>query len=177
MPIFKVDIEKSLEGEYWTNRYLVLADDLATAVIHAQDIKSVERNIHATEVLFTKYRVSDTSVGTDVYVTFPVNDNGLSSHSSPLLPLFNVLRVDMVVPVGRPSRKYYRGILSEGSSTFNTIDSGSLGGYNTALLDLLDLPICDPQGSLITGYIAWPSVGMRQLRRGTRRRATPVIPG
>lgn len=175
MAIFKVDIEKQLESEYWTNRYLVIAEDLDEALSIGSTLSAVERTFHDVSVLFTKYRASDTVVGSDVYVTVPLNQAGLRNIGSQLLTLFNTFRLDMTVGVGRPSRKYYRGCLAEGEVVFNSLSAGLITEFESLTADLLSVALCDPQGTPITGLTVFPRVQMRQLRRGSRRRATPII--
>jgi hypothetical protein len=175
VPIYKVDIEKFYEGEYWTNRYLVDAVDLATAVLRGDALFLKEKGFHLNGVGFTKLRVSDSASNTDVYVTIPLNDFGVGGPMDNPMPLFNCLRVDFPTGVGRPSRKYYRGVLTEASVSFNSLLSTAIAFYNSALQDITDDGLVDPQGQPFTGFIVWPRVQMRQLRRGKRRRTTAIL--
>lgn len=178
MPIFKVDIEKQLGTEFWTNVYYVDTASLTDAHTVGAEIVVAERSIHRNDVLFTKYRTSDMVPGTDQFITEPLNVYGALAVASPHLALFNVLRVDLGVGIGRPSRKYLRGVLLEGDVSFNDIEAGSLALFQTDYADDLELieELVDIDGQPIIDCTVYPKVAMRQLRRGSRRSTTPVIP-
>lgn len=178
MPLFKVDIEKQLGTEFWTNVYYVDAASLTAAHAVGAEIVVAERGIHHVSVVFTKYRTSDTVPGTDQYITEPLNVTGARGPSTPLLPLFNVVRADLGVGIGRPSRKYLRGVLMEEDITFNNIDATPLALFDTDYANDLELieELVDVDGQPIINVTINPQVGMRQLRRGSRRSTTPVIP-
>lgn len=94
-----------------------------------------------------------------------------------MLPLFNVLRVDVTAAMGRGGRKYLRGVLGEEEITFNTISPGAVSTYETMycnVLDGLDY-LVKKNGVELDDWSVFPQVGMRQLRRGSKRRVTPVI--
>jgi hypothetical protein len=63
--------------------------------------------------------------------------------------------------------------MGEGQIQFNTIDPGTLTNINTnyaqGLVDLLGF--VDVDGQEITSGSVYPFVGMRQLRRGSKRKA------
>lgn len=171
------DIEKLLQGEYWTNRYIIEAADMAAALTAANTIVGAERAIHYDNVLFTRYRVSDGVAETDVYQVTNVNLFGSQALGSDhMLPLFNVLRIDFnTAGGGRPSRKYLRGCLTEPNVNFNAIASALVtavnSGYVSTLVGLASF--VDIDGQQITSGAAYPFVGMRQLRRGSKRK-TPT---
>jgi hypothetical protein len=173
--LWVVDSEKMLQGEYWTNRYIVAAATLGEATAAGNMIIGVERPIHAQNVLFTKYRVSDGVPDTDTYQVFNVNQYGTADHAgSPLLPLFNVLRVDFNTEGGgRPSRKYLRGCLAEIHIDFNTIRPADIAAWNTGYAaGMASLAaFVDVDGQQISGGSIYPFVSMRQLRRGSKRKA------
>jgi hypothetical protein len=179
MPMFAMDSQKVLNGEFWTNRYMIEATDLATATTAAAFIRDKERNVHSTIVTFDKYRVSDTVVGTDVYQV--VNDNVQGTRAAPngeWMPLFCVLRVDFnTVGGGRPSRKYLRLPLYEDDcyqgNTAQAIRTLVLTSYAGPLIGLANF--VDVDGQAFSSASASLAVGMRQLRRGSKRRALPII--
>ncbi len=169
-----VDVEKLLQGEYWTNRYIVEAANLAAATAIGSSIAAIERAILYSPVLQTKFRVSDGLNNTDVYQIFNLNLLGLNAiNTNTLLPLFNVLRVDFnTAGGGRPSRKYLRGCLAENVINFNTIDTPFLdfitANYVAPMIDLVGF--VDIDGQQITSGSPYPFVAMRQLRRGSKRK-------
>jgi hypothetical protein len=180
MPRYNVDIEKMLEGEYWTNRYVVQNADLAAAVVSANMIYEYERAIHTNIVLFTKYRASDQVPGTDVYQVVTLNTMGLATLTTDYWPLFNVVRCDFNPEGGgRPSRKYLRLPIAEGNIT-------TKGQLSTAWRDALKTAYVDPLVAMVafvdvddqalTSGSVYPFVSMRQLRRGSKRKLNPVLP-
>lgn len=176
MPRFAVDIEKLYQGEYWTNRYFVEATNLIAAQGHGQSIVTVERGLHKAVVEFTKFRTSDVVPNTDIYVTTPINLAGTVAVNGELLPLFNVLRVDFgVLGAGRPSRKFYRLPVGEGEQSDGRFLLDTLSSIVGLLAPLLSIPITDPQGQLWNSAAPARAVGMRQLRRGAKRRLLPII--
>ena len=109
----EVEIEKLYNGEYWVNRYH-LSVGIADALAPAQAILAAERTVTDSRIIFTKMNVRTTAVGDEQYFTQAVNQMGLANNSAAdLLPLFNVVRVDFSAIIGRPSRKYLRGLLIE----------------------------------------------------------------
>jgi hypothetical protein len=175
---FQIDIEKKLGSEFWTNVYQAWAQDLATAQQFAGLIIAAERLIHNTAVLFTRHRVSSVAIGDGIYTVTAVNQFGQRSVGG-LLPLFNTLRVDLNAASGRPSRKYYRGVLSEEDISGDAVDTSPFVAFGNELFDLLQTDpmttgIIDPQQERLTAVIIQPVVQMRQLRRSRRRRTSGV---
>ena len=171
----RLTIEKLHNGEYWTNVYF-LSGSIGDSASSAAAIVAAERAVTWNQVLFTKMRLDDTTEDTDVYATTPLNVFGLSDFSTnQAAALFNVVRVDFAAGSGRPSRKYLRGILNEGNVNFNTIAPASVDGIQTAYADVLaDLTdYVDVDGDNITSGVVHPFVGMRQLRRGAKKKDTP----
>lgn len=177
--LWKVDIEKKYQTEYWTNVYYVFADDLAAAHLVAFEIKEIERAILLPGIITTKYRTSDVIPGTDIYVSTSPNEAGLRADpGGGLLPLFNVVRFDLSAEAGRPSRKYMRGVLTENDIVFNDINNATLAEMDANYSDPLEAvaELRDVDSQAIVDVQAYPFVGMRQLRRGSKRRAVPVLP-
>ena len=174
MPLFQVDIEKRLGSEFWTNVYLLNADVLGTAVTFGGSVATAERGFHSDLVSFTRYRVSSVAQGDGIYSIVPIGQNGQRSGVG-VLPLFNTLRMDMTAQTGRPSRKFYRGVLGEGDINGEAVDTTPfVQGANdiAALFASTEDPfgLVDPQSQLFTGIVIHRFVQMRQLRRSTRRR-------
>jgi hypothetical protein len=180
--IFQVDIEKSFAGEFWTNVYHVEAQNLQAAAAQANDIAAGERVFHGNFVYFTKARVRSAVEGDDVYSTVILNFNGSRGSIDPIAPLFNVVRVDFQADAGRPARKYYRGCLNEGWVDGSVLTEGTVNVVLQGVQPLvnggvaLQVNLTKPNGvALVDVAVALP-IGMRQLRRGSRRRSQPILP-
>jgi len=179
--LWVLDSEKLYQGEYWTNRYIIAAADMAAATSIAIGLTNIERSISFAPILHTKVRVSDGQPGTDVYQITNINLFGLLAMSTnTFLPLFNVVRVDFnTAGGGRPSRKYLRGCLGENNVTFNSIDAAHITTINTnytqPLIDLVGF--VDVDGQEIVSGGCHPFVAMRQLRRGSKRKETTTNTG
>jgi hypothetical protein len=180
MPLFSLDIQKQRGTEFWTNRYILQLADVVSGSTSAAALVEAERAITLSSVTFTSYRVSDQTPNTDVFSITPIGLVGLrTSGVGTEMPLFNVARVDFQVSMGRPSRKYIRGSLIEG-------DSESYGALIPAYLQLVNdnyvagclavAAYVDVDGQSLISGACNANVGMRQLRRGSRRRTEPIIP-
>ncbi len=176
--LFQVDIQKTMANEYWTNVYHCNSPDQAAAVVFAQDIVEVERDIHGVGVAFTSMRVRPfpgPSEGSIIAL------GGTGERAGGLwLPLFNVCRVDFPVAIGRPSRKYYRLPITEGEVEYNSFTPAFVAAIQLALDNWFLAPgpdpLCDVDGQPLTRAVVMSTVGMRQLRRGSKRKLEPVIP-
>lgn len=175
--MFSLDIEKQFGSETWTNRYILSNPTIDNALFTAQAILDVEMAVHTEDVTFTRYRVADLDPNTDVFVIVPVLDQGAIAKTSDYLPLFNVLRVDFPAGLGRPSRKYYRLPIQEHQQAGGVWDSNAILTYNQAIgVALGDIDeYVDVDGEPLGTGVCFPNVAMRQLRRGSKRRQTPVL--
>lgn len=174
--ILQVDIEKYLNGEYWTNRYYITATSISGAVPIANAIASREQGIHSNVVQFTKARVSTPAPNDNQYTIIPLNFNGTNPDNSGLLPLFNVLRIDFPSGFGRPYRKLFRGCLTEQNTTAGLIVDSAFGALVSNYTLNMDGEITDREGIVLGRGVLFPRAQMRQLRRGTKRRQTPILP-
>lgn len=175
MAQFQVDIEKRLGSEFWSNVYHVWATDLAGAQFMGNAIVAAERTFHASTVTFTRFRASSIAVGDGIYTITPVGLTGQRNPGAALLPLFNTLRFDFNAATGRPSRKYYRGVLTENDIEGDAVNTAAFVAGSNEIADLFQTDpmtagIIDPQQEIFTGLVVWPFVQMRQLRRSRRRR-------
>lgn len=175
MARWQIDIEKRLGSEFWSNRYFVEDNGAAqTSVLDAADnLTEVERQFHASIVTFTRSRISTVVPGDGVYTIVPINLPGVRGTTN-VLPLFNTLRVDLQASVGRPSRKYYRGVLGESDIAGDAVDTApfiTLVDFQlTNAINNPEVPLVDVGGGALTGVTIFPFVQMRQLRRSRRRR-------
>jgi hypothetical protein len=176
---FMFEIEKYYNGEYWVNRYFSDAADLAGAGGVAMAVVALERAITLPIVTFTKVSVRTTALADEVYTTLPVNLLGTLNQAGDPLPLFNVVRVDIGASVGRPSRKYLRGVLEEQITLGMKITTAMItlinNTYCTPLAQLAGL--CDEDGNNFISASVKPEIGMRQLRRGSKKKPIPSTTG
>jgi hypothetical protein len=178
VPIFNVDVQKTRGGIYWTNRYQLVRDEPGLTPAEVAAFRFAEGPIHATTVQFVSLRISDAVPDTDNFTVYPLTGTGGTADGGTPLPGFCTLRVDIPVGFGRPCRKYYRTYVGENQSNGTTwipeYVSDSQALMNTLQSTVAGL--CDPQGNLWGTPVVKNTVQMRQLRRGTRRPLTPVIP-
>lgn len=183
MALYNIDIEKFMDGEYWTNRYIITSTTLPNAIEAADILVEGERSIHRTNVAFTKVRTSSAVENDAIYDSRPLTNSGLVEDNGPFLPLFNVIRVDFPVEGGgRPSRKYYRMGICAGDVVVNYRVSSSLVlGIEANLTSMLAelggnaSPMVDPQAQEVNAAAVFDRIAMRQLRKGSRRRTEPIL--
>lgn len=174
MPVFSIDIEKILGTESWTNRYFVNAPSLQDARSLAANFWTAEQEFHVTSVRFDRVRVATTTPNDDTFVIDPIGLTGLRPPVGNIVPLFNCVRVDFPKGVGRPYRKYYRGVLDEATMVFTTISAPLLGDIEASLANI-DGDNATLTGDILRAGIPVDQVAMRQLRRGSRRRTQPIL--
>jgi hypothetical protein len=178
-PLAQVDIQKVLGGEYWTNRYLIsLAPGTTEAETCAMQIAEAERNLYPVSIRINRIRISTALEGDTVFQSWDPGYVGNRNPAPPfMLPLFCIVRVDFGAGLGRPSRKYLRGALHEddveGSALTQAFKNAVVNPYANTISGLAC--VVDPQGDDLNGFTVASLIGMRQLRRGSKRRATPVI--
>lgn len=177
MAIFQIDVEKQMGTEYWTNVYHVVATDIDDATTQGQEIVLQEREIHSTGVGFVKYRVSTYPTSDGEFVIVALSGAGERTFSGGMLALFNVARTDLNIGRGRPCRKYYRAPIYEGDQEDGALTIAFRGIVDEAVQAMIvgGANLCDPEGDLVQSAITATAVGMRQLRRGSKRRLEPVI--
>jgi len=176
MAVFKVDIQTNYYGTFITNSYHVEAANLLTASNNGVAIANIQKTLIPSSVVIDTIRASTDALGDEVFYTRAVVIPGTRSGGGDALPTFCRWRVDMSIGFRRPLRKF----LLEPTETDTTG-----GGFSNAALAFIQTAYCDPLVAL--GYVCGPDgtvinsaacnqrVGMRQLRRGSRRRTTPII--
>lgn len=183
MALFKIDVQKTDGLVFWSNRYFVDSPDLGLAHSTGTDIiATVEADIHNTQVTIEKVRTSTVTPGDNIFLSTVVGLAGTFGTDSVPMPLFNVVRVDLTVGLGRPGRKFYR--LYWGTNRvvagfkWAATDISSI----TAAIDTMRVnadgagtPIVDEGGELWTDAFGFQPIAMRQLRRGSRRPSEPII--
>ena len=176
MPIYKVNVQAYVLGNYISNRYEVYAASIAAAADMAPDIADIQSNILPDSFYITKINVETPEKRDGIFWTQDVSIQGKRHNTSALLPLFNRFRVDFGVPFRRPLRKYLVGVCEE-----DTAD----GDLTNVAIQLVDTQysqlivglgyVVNPTGTHITQGNARRQVGMHQLRRGSKRKARPII--
>lgn len=177
MPIWVATVEKYLaaQAEYWTNIYHIDAASPESASAVADELRDAELPLYHPGITLTKVRISSQDVVDEAHHTWAYNAPGTRTGlTSDMMPLFVVARVDFTVAWQRPSRKYLRGVLVEAEASFTTLEAGLISVLNTYGTAVRGVPgICDEAGNPFTGHSVWPAPGMRQLRRGSKKKLTP----
>ena len=176
MPIYQVAIEKQLGTEFWVNDWYVDAPSVASAHAMGDEIMDFEQDLSLNVVQFVRMRVRPAGTLGNSGTIFPVTGTG-SRPAGPYLPLFNTLNLIMSVPVGRPSRKYLRLPLLSADVGNGVLTNSAMTYFQTQLSGHLpQMPdVCDESGQQITHIGIVATVGMRQLRRGSRRKTLPIF--
>lgn len=175
LPPTVLTIEKVYNNEFWVNVYY-LSSELGSSASPANAIVAAERSVTCSAVVFTKYSLRTTVEDDYVYATIPLNLAGTrTSAVTPTAPLFNTVRVDFQAALGRPSRKYLRGCLMNTDLSGANIVAGVVTYFQTNYADVVSAvtTYVDVDGDDITAGAVSPLVGMRQLRRGSKKPVTP----
>lgn len=182
MAIYQIDIEKSFSPQagttvFWTNVYHVNVADAAAASAAVDAIVPLEKAVHQTTVNFTKARYRLLNPLAQAGTIKPLSGTGARSSASGSLPLFNVFRVDFAMPSGRPNRKYLRGPLNASDAANGALATATITLLQNSYINpLVALNyVVDTQGQAIVSGAPYQFVGMRQLRRGSKKRTTPVF--
>lgn len=175
--VWELAIEKSLGSEYWLNVYHADVATQLEARNTALAVVNIERSVHSTQVAFTKMRIRNLSPLGQPGTVYPIGLTGQLGATT-YLPLFVVARCDIAVPVGRPDRKFLKFPISVSNVENGNFTSTALAfwqaNYCDAIIALTELSDRTGQPYLEAGIN--PAVGMRQLRRGSRKKTTPIIP-
>lgn len=180
VPLFKVEVFKSANGEEWGNVWYVNAADMDAANTAAAVIIDAEEDITGSLVTFTSARVSTAQPNDNVFTTIPINSTGHVEITGNYLPLWDTIRVDFPAASGRPGRKYIRGALGTEhlSGNFGQLDAGKVtdaaGVFNALISNLASAsPLVQPDGDAYVSAAPASHVQMRQLHRKRRAAATP----
>lgn len=173
---WEIAIEKQLGSEYWINVYHADVASQAEARAVGDEIVGVERGVTMQQVGFTKMRVRQVSELAAPGTVYPIGLPGAMADSI-YLPLFVVARIDIAVPVGRPDRKFLKSPMPASLVANGNLTGPAIALYNanycTPLLAIEG--ISDRSGQEYLSAAVSPAAGMRQLRRGTRKKSTPII--
>jgi hypothetical protein len=175
LSIYQVDIQKNLGTEYWTNVWHIDVADAAAAMAAALLLENAELGIHYSNVNFNKMLIRPYPVVAGDFVEVPLSIFGLRAGVADLA-LFNVARVVYIAASGKPGIKMFRGCLNEGDQEGVGEITDATRIYYETWADLVhgDVPeMCKANGVLLGAGRINLNVGMRQLRRGSKR---PILP-
>lgn len=178
MGLYRLDLQKTANNQsFWTNSYVVQTGSLTEAAALIDTYANRESGIHHAGIVIDKGRVSDMVPGTDQFIVKPLNVNGARTGGTSFLPLWDCVRVDFGVAIGRPSRKYLRIYLTEEDVDNSVLAAGLVSTIHTLYVNPMvgDDTYVDVDGQAIVAGTVYPNVQMRQLRRGSKRKARPVI--
>lgn len=175
--LLQIDIQKRLGAEYWTNVYYVNLPDLEEGLSAAIVIADAERAFHSQAIVFDKVRVSVYGPDVDSYITQPLGGTGNVTADQPILPLFCTLNVVFTAGLNRPGRKFYRvGWTRAAVDVGFSWRAAERNIAEQAILNMLQtVPLQDRGGGAYGAVVLDERIGMHQLRRGSKRRAQPVI--
>lgn len=178
MPVYQVDVQMNAGGIYVTNVWHVLAGSISEANEMGNNIAVVSAALIPPTMSVNHYRVSTPAEGDGVYYSNPVNIPGQRTTGGEPLPLFNRFRIDFGVGPRRPLRKFML-LVTETDVTAGQLNSAAITfvetNFITPLLESGDeIALCAPDGTHVIGASTAQQVGMRQLRRASKRK-TPVI--
>lgn len=176
MARFRVEIFKTLGGEGWENRYHIETVSFTTAVDLANQIAVAEQAFHSEQVSFPYLRISTVVEGDNLFLTVPLNSQGLVPGSSTggLLPLWNVVKAYFAKDLARPDFKLYRGVLGEANSENGLVAGTLVTNIESIMFPLVvnDVPVVFPiSGPSYAGFSVDPYIRHRDLHRRRVRRA------
>jgi len=177
MPVFKVDVQTNIGNAFVTNVYHVNAVDMDDATTQAGIIVGLQRTVLPTGFTIDAMRISTPAEGDGIFNTVPLNVAGTRATSTDPMPMFCRFRVDFSVGFRRPLRKFLLVPL-EGDQNSGTLTSTARAyvedNYIEPLLASPDVNLCGADGTPVVSGVCNAQVGMRQLRRASKR-TSPVI--
>lgn len=177
MPLYKLDIQFVYETVYWTNKLYIIGTDDENAAEAAVAITDILATGVQNSVTIDKVRITPAPFTKNNFFDFPVNKVGSGGATQPA-PLFNVVRWIFTPPRGRSTNHYFRGGVTPSNIGVDQQFTPTAAAFNNALLvQLFDAgwSIVSHTGAPYAGAAASVRVGMRQLRRGSKRKKKPVI--
>jgi hypothetical protein len=177
MPVYKLDYQFVVGTEYWTNKWYVIATDRVDAVTAANAIATIMAGFVLQPVVLDKVRITPEPFLKNVYQDIALSLTGTAG-AGPVAPLFNCARLRSSGNYGRQTNHYMRGTVQLDSiAADQRFNAGAITFFNGKCAQLMDLnwPLCDKNGYVYVYLNVSPIVGMRQLRRGSKRRVRPVI--
>jgi hypothetical protein len=179
MPVYQVTIQKQEGSEFWVNGYHVNEANMSVAALAGAEIVEAEKSLHLNYVNFVSMRISVPGPEQpNVYRIVPLSGVG-GRAATGALPLTICARVLMLHGDGRPDAKFLRGVCNPSdigstrtwSSAFTTTVNNT---YIAGLNGVEGLVRRDAES--YQGFQLVPLISNHQLRRGSKRKLTPVIP-
>ena len=170
MAIYQVDVQLNYYGEYITNVYHVDTPTIDAAAAAALDIVDIHAALVVATVNYNHVRVSSPTPADNVYLSIPINVPGTRSAGSQDMPPFCRFRVDMSVGATRPLRKFLMSPQQDdcvGGGLTPTAQTFVATNYCTPLVALG--VVCSPAGLPVISAGVDQRVGMRQLKRASKR--------
>lgn len=177
MAVYQFDFQFHYETEYWTNKFYAICTDIADAQEFVNAVATFTPPSYPPSVTLDKARITPLPFVKNVFADITLNKPGTAPAFSPA-PLFNVVRFDFSRQFGRAVHHYMRACFPASAMGPNQQFTAEYQGYNNLFAGhFADGPqiVCDKNGNAYENFSAAPSVGMRQLRRGSKRKAKPVI--
>lgn len=177
MPRYQVDLQYLMQNEYWTNKFYITVSSLSGAELAVDSMVVALRPALSALVTIDKARITPLPFVKNTFTDYVIGLPGTRMVTPPG-PLFTVVRWDTAADTGRTSHHYIRGGIlptdfgSNGNFTADAqgFNNGIIGTFNDGTFVWTDI-----HGTPLTKVRASPKVGMRQMRRGSRRRQQPVI--
>jgi hypothetical protein len=176
MGVFQVDIQTDYYGEFISNRYFVDEPGLAEAAAIGVAIANLHAKLLPPSVKIDAIRASTPAPADNQFFTSPVNIPGTRAATSQTMPEFCRYRVDFQIGYRRPLRKFLLVPFeedSEGSSFTGGAVARVINDYINPLIALAS--VCSAEGLPVINGSLNARIGMRQLRRGSKRRLQPII--
>jgi hypothetical protein len=177
MPVLQIDIQTRVGEVYMSNVYHVIATDYADAIVQGDLIVFQQAKVLPDAWLINHMRISTPALADNSFVSRPLNVPGTRASSSQGLPLYCRFRVDFSVGFRRPLRKFLVGVLEDDQAT-GLLTQAAINLVTVNYVDPLKtqgtVKLCALDGTPVNGGAVVSAVGMRQLRRGSKRKK-PVI--
>ena len=176
MPVLQLDIEQKYSADYISNRYWILATDIPDGLSKGLVIANLHRTLFTSGFVVSGIRVSTPLEGDNLFGTMPLNLPGTRSTSGSPMPPWNRFRVDFQHGFKRPLRKFLIAPQT-GDISGDSFQSATIAYVNeNYCVPIVGLEyVVDRSGALVESASLNPVVGMRQLRRGSKRKTTPII--
>lgn len=177
MPIYQVDIQTKAGGIFVSNVYHVAAADLPAARTAGLYIAHTQATLVPTFWSIDHMRISTPAPNDGLFISIPLAIPGTRSGAGVQLPPFCRYRVDFEQGFKRPCRKFIIGVL-EGDTEGDDLTQSAIDFVQTNYVNPLftnsAVVLTGPDGTIITAGQPAKAVGMRQLRRASKRKS-PVI--